>query len=457
MKYITLLLVFLIAFAFPNRASADIAPPQQPPGFNLEPGTETTQVRMLAETVIFDVPVADPPIAHVSADFTMHNQGNAAEDMVVSFPLTFAEVNCTLPEIENVRIKVNGRSAVFERTLSPVTLCGSENDHYASAEFDVSFPPGEDVNITVSYDLDGTSYEYETYTDFYYILQTGAGWKDTIGSGEIILRLPYDASPQNVILDDPMNQASGEGLGAPEFYGREARWMFTELEPTAYDDLTIDIVKPAIWNQVVIGLQNTTQDSRDGDAWGFLGKAYKQALFASGKGYPRVDAASTDLYQWSREAYEKAVTLKPEEGLWHAGYAELLLDEYYWVSYSDRSYTAELDLGLRELALAVRLAPNTSLVKKLIEEYLYMFPDYIVQQADGSLEFVSLTATPQPSPTTITPTVGASRTPRLASSTPPPATTQAEPMSQTTTPLCGGAALLLIPVVLFVRKTMYKI
>ncbi len=448
MKLTTLLLVILIAFAIPVRAAADIAPPQQPPGFNPEPGNELTQVRMLAETVILDVPVADPPVAHVSANFTMHNLGDHTEDMVVSFPITFTEVNCTLPEIENVRIKVNGRSAVFERIVSPVTLCGSEQDYYANAEFDVSFPPGEDVRISVSYDLDGTGYEYETYTNFYYILSTGAGWKGTIGSGEIILRLPYDANPKNVILDDPMNKTQGASQGTPEFAGREARWKFTELEPTSSDNLTFDIVKPLIWNQVVIELDKVTQNPQDGEAWGFLGKAYKQALFASGKGYPRVDAAASELYVLSREAYENALALKPEDGLWHAGYAELLLDEYYWASWNDRSYTDELDHGLRELDLAARLAPEAPKVKELVEEYLYLFPEYIVQQSDGSLDFISLTATPQPTQevATLFPTV--SLTPRLATVTPIP---QAKPTSAPASPLCGGAALVLVPLALVLR------
>ena len=183
--------------------------------------------------------------------------------------------------------------------------------------------------ITVAYDLDGTSYDYETYTNFYYILQTGAGWKDTIGSGEIILRLPYDASPLNVILDDPQDTNRNSWQGAPQFNGREVYWTFTDLEPTASDNFTFDIVKPVVWRQVVTGLENTSQNSQDGEAWGFLGKAYKQALFASGKGYPRVDAAAVELYQFSKAAYEKAIKLKPEDGLWHAGYAELLLDRSF--------------------------------------------------------------------------------------------------------------------------------
>lgn len=444
---LTLTAVFVLVLS--STVSADIAPPQQPPGFNPEPGNEVTQVRMLAETVTIDVLAVDPPKAHFSAVFTMHNLGDNTETMAVRFPLAANDGAFNIVEIDNVSVKVNGKAVEFMRVQGSEPNYGFENESVPWAVFNVRFPLGEDVKISVSYNLNGTSYDYETYTDFYYILATGAGWNGTIGSGEIILRLPYDASPLNVILDDPQNTNRNGWQGTHQFNGHEVHWTFTELEPTTSDNITFDIVKPAIWKQVVIELENTSLNPQDGEAWGFLGKAYKQALFASGKGYPRVDAAAAELYQLSKAAYERAVTLDPKDGLWHAGYAELLLDEYYWGSYQDRSYTAELDRGLKELDLAVRLAPEATKVKDLIEEYVYMFPDYIVQRSDGSLDFISLTATPTPALPTGTPTPA-----RTITLTPPPAsvTPQMEETPIPTSPLCGGAVLILVPLYLIFRS-----
>ena len=455
-----LFLVTLIVLMFTSPVSADIAPPQQPPGFNLEPGTEFTQVRMLAETVTIDVLGVDPPQAHFSAVFSMRNLSKKAEYLAVRFPIAASDGFSDVPEIENVLIRINERTTGFTRTQGNEPIYGFENERVPWAEFEVSFPPGEDVTISVSYDLDGTSYDYETCTSFSYILSTGAGWNGTIGSGEIILSLPYGASPQYVILDDPQNTGRSSWQGSPQFSGNEVRWTFVELEPTASDNITFDIVKPAIWNQVVAGLENTAQDPKDGEAWGFLGKAYKQAFFASSKGYPRVDEGANELYQLNREAYEQAVTLKPEDGLWHAGYAELLLDGYYWASYPNRSYTPELDLGLRELDLAVRLSPESAKVRELMEEYLYMFPEYILQQADGSFIFLSLTETPQIARKTMLPigtpvpvltdTSPASRpSPGQTDSAPGEATPQAQSTPQPASPLCGGMMLFLLPLALF--------
>ena len=56
MKRLTLILSVIALFAFPSVALADVAPPINPPGSNPEPGTDTTQVRMVSENVLIDVP-----------------------------------------------------------------------------------------------------------------------------------------------------------------------------------------------------------------------------------------------------------------------------------------------------------------------------------------------------------------------------------------------------------------
>jgi hypothetical protein len=440
-----LLLVTLLTLTLSSPVWADIAPPQQPPGFNPEPGAEGTQVRMFDEIVTIEVLGVDPPQAHFIAIFTMRNLGSSTEEMAVRFPIAVNDGSFNISEVEDITIMVNDLPISYRRVEGAEPLYGFEDESVPWAEFSVNFPPGEDVKISVSYNLDGTSYDYETYTNFYYILATGAGWNGTIGSGEIILHLPYDASPQNVILDDPQNTGRSSWQGMPRFSGHEVHWTFTDLEPTSNDNIIFDIVKPMVWKTALIELENITKDPQDGEAWGFLGKAYKQALFASGKGYPRVDAGADELYQLSRDAYGQAIQLKPEDGLWHAGYAELLLDEYYWVNYQDRSYTSELDLGLREFDLAVRLAPDASKVQELVEEYTYMFPDYIVRQPNGSLDFVSLTATPQ-SPTEVVTPIPT----RMSPSTPVPATSTSEDEKGggAAPQLCGGVGLLLVALAL---------
>lgn len=458
-------LVAVYAMVLPSKAQADIAPPGHPPGFNPSPGNELTQVRMLAETVTIDVLKVDPPEAHVTAFFTMHNLGSSAEYMAVRFPIAASNGFDKFPEIRNVGIKVNDEAIAYDRVLGPEPTYGFKDQNVPWAEFNIAFPPDKDVFIKVSYDLDGTSYSYETYTMFYYTLSTGAGWKDTIGSGDIILRMPYNANPQNVILSDWKSM--------PEFIGQEAHWKFTNLEPTYENNLTFYVVRPVIWQQVGFELENIAKNPQDGEAYGRLGKAYKQALFASPKQFPRTDSGAGILYQWSKDAYNKAVTLKPKDGLWHFGYARLLLDYYYWNrSQTQLPYDADFDLGLRELSEALQLAPNDADIKTASAEYASLFPQYIVQKPDGSLDFLTLTQTPQPlseiptpapSPEILIPTETALSVQHTIASTPSPTflvtqTPSPQPVSRPAPPLCDGIALILLPLaVIAMRKLIWKL
>ncbi len=411
---------------------ADIAPPHNPPGSNLEPESETTQVRMVAETVVVDVLQADPPKAKFSADFTMLNLGHETENLAVRFPLSASDGSGKYPEIKNVGIRVNGKATNFRRVDGPEINYHREDTLVPWAEFTVSFPsPDEKVEIRVSYDLEGTGYPNEFQTSFYYVMSTGAGWKGTIGSADIILRLPYEASPLNVIIPD-------EEIGDATFDGKEVSWSFTDFEPTREHDFVFNIVKPSVWNRVVTERENTDQNPKDGEAWGRLGKAYKEACFASAKGYPRSDESAYLLYILSRGAYEDALARLPDDGLWHAGYAELLLtyNEFQWKL---ETFPEDKKLGYQELELAYQLAPNEPIVQELADMYAK-------RNSDGTYDFTAPTALPRVvNPTTVpqeeTDSPGAA--PESVSTSTPAA--EAPPKSSS--PICGGTAMI-IPLLL---------
>ena len=187
MKRLSFALLILLLFAFPSTVLADVAPPANPPGSNLQPGSETTQVRMVAETVLIDVK-ADSGLgtARVTADFTMRNLGNQPESMAARFPITANDGFGNYPEIKELVVKVNGQEIPYQRANYPDIRYQDKDVPWA--EFNITFPVGQDVPIQVVYNLKGSG--YMPYTAFYYILETGAGWKDTIGSADIILRLP---------------------------------------------------------------------------------------------------------------------------------------------------------------------------------------------------------------------------------------------------------------------------
>ena len=192
-KKFAIILISLFLLAIPSAARADVAPPINPPGSNLQPGTSSTQVRMLAETVVIAVMVdKELGSARINADFTMRNTGSSDETLAVRFPITTNDGRGTYPEIRNLVIKSEDKLMAIRRVNYPDIHDSAVNVPWA--EFDYTFPAGQDKKIRVAYNVDGSG--YVPYTAFYYILESGAGWKDTIGSADIILSLPYAASIQ---------------------------------------------------------------------------------------------------------------------------------------------------------------------------------------------------------------------------------------------------------------------
>jgi len=462
MKRLCFIVLLVVLLAFPLDVRADVAPPIFPPGSNPLPGTESTQVRMAAETVIIEVQKDTTPQglgrARVTADFTMHNLGAADESMAVRFPISGNDGRGEYPEIGNLLITVDGKRVQYRRASYPGIQYRSEDVPWA--EFDVTFPAGQDVSIRVAYDLSGSG--YHPYSAFYYILETGAGWKDTIGSADITLRLPYEASPQNVVLDLPIGWADTTPGGV--FQGNEVRWHFEEFEPEQnqpVQNMEFALVAPSAWQTVLTARENVTKYPNDGEVWGMLAKAYKQ-VFQMSKGY-RDDAGGKELYQLSVEAYEKCLSLKPNDAQWHAGFADLLADRAFWDSWMSGT-TPETFRALNEIHTALELAPNDPIVREIAQNITYMIPDGMTQNGDH-FDFPWLTQTPttlSPAPTMITveDSTATLSSPPTATVTPPATPNQADaaeanptPAAQRSAPICGSAVFVpLIFIFWFVRK-----
>lgn len=453
MKRFCFIALLFVLLAFPSNASADVAPPIYPPGSNPQPGTEITQVRMVAETVLIEVQKDITPrslgSARVTADFTMHNLGTADESMAVRFPISGDNGRGEYPEIANLSITVNGNPVRYRRVVYPDIQYWSGED-VPWAEFDVTFPAGQDVSIQVAYDLNGSGY-YPS-TAFYYVLETGAGWKDTIGSADVILRLPYEASPQNVVMDLQIGWAETTPGGV--FQGNEVRWHFENFEPgenQPVQNMEFALVAPSAWQTVLTARENVVKYPKDGEAWGMLAKAYKQ-IFLMNKAY-RSDAGGEELYKLSVEAYEKCLSLKPDDAQWHAGFADLLANRSMWDSWM-RGTTPETFRALEEIHTALQLAPNDPVVREIAQNIVYMIPDGMDQNG-SDFDFPWLTQTPTAPPATTTPspvfepeTSAAQTQTGLASintATAPPVMADTplatpNPISQRSFPICGSAA-----------------
>lgn len=464
MRRLCFVALLFVLLALPSNARADVAPPLYPPGSNPQPGAEVTQVRMVAETVIIEVLKDIEPRslgdAHVTADFTMRNLGSTDESMAARFPISVNDGRWEYPEINNLLIQVNGKQVQHRRVNYPDYRFSNDDvkknnaEMLPWAEFDITFPAGQDVSIRVTYDLEGTG--YYPATAFYYVLATGAGWKDTIGSADIILRLPYEANLLNII-----DQGTGWATTTPGgvFQGNEVRWHFDDLEPAGWEyNMEFALVAPSAWETVLSAQKQVDKYPNDGESWGTLAKAYKLA-FLSVKGY-REDEGGQQLYQLSLEAYEKCLSLLPNDAQWHAGFADLLAHRAMW-DVMGGTTTPEAMRALNEIHTALELAPNDTVVQEIAFSMTSLLYGGILQNGDR-YDFPWLTQTPTALPPTLEVVLAEDATPTLS---PAPAPTEARaqqvasPIATPTTapqrssPICGSAAFLpLIAVVWFIWK-----
>jgi hypothetical protein len=460
---IVLVVILLVSLIFSHPVRADVAPPEMPPGSNLVPGAETTQVRMAAETVILTVTKnpadSESAIASTDATFTMRNLGGAEETMQARFPLTFFNGNSDgfgrFPEIAEIAVKVNGKSVSTRREMQPFlanNFSYEEADQIPWAVFDVTFPPLQDVTIKVAYTVN--SYGYYPYDVFKYILETGAGWNGTIGAADVIVRFPYEVSEKNVLLKGGENSGYGEPSAQGVVSGNELRWHFEDFEPTSESNIMVTIVSPSLWETVLNETANVTKNPNDGEAWGRLGKAYKEVIRFP-KGYLRTDPAALEMYALSRAAYEKCLSFLPKDSLWHYGYADLLWSHYYFDVYWMGKPDVEglLPLVLSHLQTALAIDPNNQKAHDLLEWISYSIPEAVKIDGDAII-YLGLTATPLPPTSWVYPTDTASPTLTqtveplvIPSVTVSPTETEIVPTEAPTkpNPLCGSSALI-VPV-----------
>lgn len=460
-----LFLAIVVVISLPTfTAHADIAPPANPPGANIQPG-DLTQVRMVAETVLLDISSGSGtnPLgrAKVTATFTMRNLGSETERMAARFPVGASDGYGSIPEITDFTVTVNGSRVGTRKTTGEDPNYGFGSTRWA--EFDITFPPGEDVIVVVTYTLQATGYYPIAY--FSYILSTGADWQGTIGSADIIARFPYEISPQNVIFPESQVGWMDTTQGAT-INGSELRWHYDDLEPTQKNNILINIVSPDAWNKVLTEQANVEKNPNDGEAWGRLAMNYKKVSMTS-KGYLRGDAGGEELYRLSVQAYEKCLALLPNDALWHAGYAELLHAHNIWQIVDQ----AEALRAVQEIHRALELSPNDPKIIEIAESMIWGMEPLLQQNEDGTFDFLWLTATPtpqvEPTATDVPPTATLTPISATATVTPsdeatmavPPTTAAPTETPKSTSPLCGSAALAPLALVALVfarRKPTHK-
>jgi hypothetical protein len=350
-----------------GRAFADAAPPEMPPGSAIGAGSQT-QVEMRSERVLIEVMtrtmtaedfgiVSDAAWAQVSAQFFMRNSGQAGERMQVRFPLAdpyglgaFYE---GYPEVVGFEVWVDGapKSTTVITSANPL---GESWPALRWAAWDTAFPAGQDVVISATYRISPTGYFPEAR--FAYVLSTGAGWKGSIGKADMIVRLPYKATSENVILE------KGKTTPKSKLSGNEIRWQFVNLEPAQENDLIATILSPNIWQGIVDARAAVKQAPRDAQLWLALGEAYFRAIPMK-----YVPTGGEQYVKLSQQAMQKAVALAPKSAEAHVAYAELLLNLYRF-EVEDHPQGATARKIIREAETALKLDPGNQKAQDILNE-----------------------------------------------------------------------------------------
>lgn len=357
-------IVILVGGLVAHPARADVGvPPWAFPGSSLDPGEASTQVQMVSEQVLLVVEAvqredvfpmtsedlaAKEMVGHVEATFLMRNQGQTAESFDVWFPIWLPNypyygdtsgVEKFAAWVDGVPVEVSYYDEVVEEMEAPRPW----------ATWPMSFQPGQDVRIRVTYDIFPSG--NHPYGTFYYILETGADWWGPISQGTITIRLPFEVNEINTALNPDSSDIFGPDSPNPAGYtvsGNEVTWQFTDLEPTAEDNVRLTVMHPSVWEEIEAAQQaaaanpdSASTQLRLANAC-FAGLELFKARFLN-------QGNSQQLAADAIRAYQRAVELSPES----VSVADLVthLKLLYWTEAYDIDSVPEDLLNLLSLGL----------------------------------------------------------------------------------------------------------
>ena len=387
--------VLLAALALTGiqRAWADAAPPPNAAASDIVPG-QGTQVQMGDESVTLDVRdqvvkrddyTFTSTVALVTAHFTLRNLGSADESLDVRFPLSWPTLNAGSPAqygtpIQKIQTYVNDAEVPNKQVSF---------DGQPWAVWPVRFPPGQDVKLSVVYIA--LPIDWGPFVDFYYILETGAGWRGPIGKGSIIFRFPYPADMEMLARGESTASAYYTSTLPPVSIDKanQFRWDFTTLDPTSKDNVRLSVLKPDIWQAILDARRKAQAQPDDAQAQLKLGQAYRDAIPIK-HGWPEGSALADHFGSLAEAALKRAVELAPNSAAAHVGYANYLTDRA-WSNTPEPYYTQ----ARQQVKRALELEPGNE-DAKLIAAFLDQIGSLVFTPTPTGVAQPTATATGAP-------------------------------------------------------------
>ena len=377
MRIAKILLVVLFTgslFVPAQPVHADIAPPPAPELGGLQL-FQSTEVQMVYERVEMELESFHPEWdlestqnrITVNAYFVMKNTSSVDESMQAVFPL---EITPICSRIDN---NINGASFThysINQSSFRVSVDGiptqvteietqyGQCDNYPWAAFNVTFPVNREVLIKVSYIMESES--LDAIQVLGYILETGAGWKGSIGSGYIIMKFPY------TITSDAILSNSTPGY---QILQNEVFWSFQNLEPTEENNIQISFVSPDIWSSIQKSREMLKRKPASPDIWLELIRDYDYISTTHGGDIIRDDKYFARI----EPAFQQGISENPNNAELPAQYAQFKL--YNLSPHLARQLTeAEATLILSLLNKSLALEPNNETAKRTLSDFLDVAP-----------------------------------------------------------------------------------
>jgi hypothetical protein len=303
----------------------------------------------------------------VNAYFVLKNQGDVEEDMQVVFPLE------TMPLCSGSTKSTSGSSFTYysidqdsfkasvDGVIVPVTQVRTKYGsctNYPWAQFYVTFPVDKDVLIKVAYVMETQALDSIQVLE--YILETGAGWKGTIGSGYIIMKFPYTITADAILS----NSTTGY-----QVHQNEVFWSFQNLEPTEEDNIQISFVSPDVWSNIQNSRGIIGKEPASPEAWFKLIDAYEAISTTHGGDIIR----DNEYFSRVEPAYQQAIAENSNNAELPARYARFKL--YNWSPRLIRQLASnEANQVLFLLNKSLALDPNNETAKQTLSELMYVSP-----------------------------------------------------------------------------------
>ena len=241
----TMRISLVVSLLLATVTAADLMPAKYD-GYTLSPRANC-DIRMASEEVNLYLMGTEEINAHgnegcrVTARFDMVNDTNKPIDLFVGFPVA-GEMNRTgLAYFKGV---VDGKVPVKNIKKIPKYPENRESWElpiYTWFGWVQSFRPGHTI-VEVEYRIWCSKTYACPWLNLYYVLHTGAYWKDSIGQADIVIH-----------FNEPLKREQIRSRTKPDGYeleGNKMRWHLTDFEPTWFEDIQCEYIPFDLYHEL---------------------------------------------------------------------------------------------------------------------------------------------------------------------------------------------------------------